>query len=194
MVREGIASLLARARPDLHVVDPPKDGVTLAEVTTADLVIVERSHADGSVLQLLTDLRRRHVRALVLAGRPEDRGAVRMLRAGADGYLTKDQPATVLLEAIDTVLRGGRFVSPRLAELLVEDLDRADRDPHESLSNREHDILVMLGNGRRPSCVASSLHLSPSTVSTYIQRIKSKLGLDSVPGLVHYAVRTGLTE
>jgi len=125
---------------------------------------------------------------------------VRALRAGASGYLTKDHSSEQLLEAIRRVYRGGKYVSPTLAEHLAEHLDSAgggaggagQRAPHELLSDREFEVMRRLGSGLTVSQIASELAISAKTVSTYRTRILEKMAVDTNADLVRYAARHGL--
>lgn len=163
--------------------------------TAADLVLLDVSMPGGPFLETLKELRARHptVRVLALSVHPEDQWAVRALRAGASGYLTKDHSPDQLLEAIRRVYRGGKYVSPALAERLAEQLDGgAERAPHELLSDREFEVMRRLGNGLTITQIASELALSAKTVSTYRARILEKMAVESNADLVRYAARYGL--
>lgn len=163
--------------------------------TAADLVLLDVSMPGGPFLETLKELRARHptVRVLALSVHPEDQWAVRALRAGASGYLTKDHSPDQLLEAIRRVYRGGKYVSPTLAQRLAEQLDGgAERAPHELLSDREFEVMRRLGNGLTITQIASELALSAKTVSTYRARILEKMAVESNADLVRYAARYGL--
>lgn len=163
--------------------------------TAADLVLLDVSMPGAPFLETLKELRARHpsVRVLALSVHPEDQWAVRALRAGASGYLTKDHSPDQLLEAIRRVYRGGKYVSPALAERLAEQLDGgAERAPHELLSDREFEVMRRLGNGLTITQIASELALSAKTVSTYRARILEKMAVESNADLVRYAARYGL--
>ena len=163
--------------------------------TAADLVLLDVSMPGAPFLETLKELRTRHptVRVLALSVHPEDQWAVRALRAGASGYLTKDHSPDQLLEAIRRVYRGGKYVSPTLAERLAEQLDGgAERAPHELLSDREFEVMRRLGNGLTITQIASELALSAKTVSTYRARILEKMAVESNADLVRYAARYGL--
>jgi two-component system, NarL family, invasion response regulator UvrY len=161
----------------------------------ADLILLDVSMPGAPFLDTLRDLRARHptIRVLVLSVHPEDQWAVRALRAGASGYLTKDHSPDQLLEAIRRVYRGGKYVSPTLAERLAEHLDgNGQRAPHELLSDREFEVMRRLGNGLTVSQIASELSLSAKTVSTYRTRVLEKMGVATNADLVRYAARHGL--
>jgi two-component system, NarL family, invasion response regulator UvrY len=165
------------------------------ETSTTDLVLLDVSMPGAPFLETLRDLRQRHpsVRVLVLSVHPEDQWAVRALRAGASGYLTKDHSPDQLLEAIRRVYRGGRYVSPTLAERLADHLNGdGQRAPHELLSDREFEVMRRLGSGLTVSQIATELGLSAKTVSTYRTRVLEKMEVATNADLVRYAARYGL--
>jgi len=162
-----------------------------------DVVLLDISMPGLPFTDTLHRLREDHpsVRILVLSTHPEDQWAVRALRAGAAGYLTKDHSPEQLLDAVRRVHRGGRYVSPTLAEKLAARLgpDIA-RAPHELLSDREFEVLRGLGTGRSVKEVAADLDLSPKTVSTYRARLMEKMRFSSTSDLVRYAAQHGLIQ
>src|SRR5437870_145568 len=165
------------------------------ETSATDLVLLDVSMPGGLFLDTLRELRTRHptIRVLALSVHPEDEWAVRALRAGASGYLTKDHSPDQLLDAIRRVYRGGKYVSPTLAEQLAKHLDAGgQRPPHELLSDREFEVMRRLGSGLTVSQIASELALSAKTVSTYRARILEKMAVSTNADLVRYAARYGL--
>ncbi len=163
--------------------------------TATDLVLLDVSMPGGLFLETLGELRNRHpsIRVLALSVHPEDEWAVRALRAGASGYLTKDHSPDQLLDAIRRVYRGGKYVSPTLAERLASQLDGGgQRAPHELLSDREFEVMRRLGSGLTVSQIAGELALSTKTVSTYRTRILEKMAVATNADLVRYAARHGL--
>lgn len=163
----------------------------------ADVVLLDVSMPGSPFTETLRRLREEHptVRVLVLSAHPEDQWAVRALRGGASGYLTKDHSPEQLLDAIRRVHRGGRYVSPSLAERLAAQLGQDFVGaPHEQLSDREFDVLRGLGAGRTVKEVAASLGLSPKTVSTYRTRLMEKLRFATNADLVRYSAEHGLLE
>ena len=169
----------------------------LAGVAAAatDLVLLDVSMPGGHFLETLRELRERHptIRVLVLSVHAEDQWAVRALRAGASGYLTKDHSPDQLLEAIRRVYRGGKYVSPTLAEQLASQLDPgAPRAPHELLSDREFEVMLRIGSGLTLSQIASDLSISTKTVSAYRTRILEKMAMATNADLVRYASAHGL--
>ena len=128
---------------------------------------------------------------LVLTGRPEHRHAMQMLAAGANGYLDKSKPLQAILEAIRNVSRGGRSVSPEIAEKLQYNWDRQCRPAR--LSPREHQVLSLIASGYTPQTIAGQLSLSAKTVSTYRGRLLDKLNLRNNAELIRYALDEGIT-
>jgi DNA-binding NarL/FixJ family response regulator len=165
------------------------------KTTATDLVLLDVSMPGGPFLETLLALREQHptVRVLVLSVHPEDQWAVRALRAGASGYLTKDHSPDQLLEAIRRVYRGGKYVSPSLAEQLASQLQGGgQRAPHELLSDREFEVMRRLGSGLTVSQIAAELAISAKTVSTYRSRILEKMAFANNADLVRYAATYGL--
>jgi DNA-binding NarL/FixJ family response regulator len=197
IVRQGLRRMV-EADPGLAISGEAGDPATLLaalEKTATDLVLLDVSMPGGPFLDTLRTLRERHpsIRVLVLSVHPEDQWAVRALKAGASGYLTKDHSPEQLLEAIRRVYRGGKYVSPTLAEQLATHLDAAgQRAPHELLSDREFEVMRRLGSGLTVSQIASELAISAKTVSTYRARILEKMAVASNADLVRYAARYGL--
>jgi DNA-binding NarL/FixJ family response regulator len=156
-----------------------------------DVVLLDVSMPGSTFVETLRELREQHpsVKVLVLSVHPEDQWAVRALRGGAAGYLTKDHSPEQLVEAIHRVGRGGKYVSEMLAEKLAGLVDNGRTpSPHERLSDREFEVLRALGSGMAVKEVAEQLHLSAKTVSTYRARLLEKMGLKSRADLVRYVV------
>lgn len=200
VVRKGLEAIL-EGHPDLRVVAGASDfpgALAAVESLVPDVVILDISMPGGSVLDVLKRIRSRtpDTRVLVLSGHPEDQFALRMLRAGASGYLAKESAPGELLEAVRTVARGRRYASRWLAGQLAELVaGGSDGSPsHENLSDREFQVLVELASGRPVSEVASRLFLSVKTVSTYRTRLLGKLGLRNNAELTRYALDHGLVS
>jgi two-component system, NarL family, invasion response regulator UvrY len=197
IVRQGLRRIV-EADAGLMISGEAGDAATLCSAldsAATDLVLLDVSMPGGPFLETLRSLRERHptVRVLVLSVHPEDQWAVRALRAGASGYLTKDHSPDQLLEAIRRVYRGGKYVSPTLAEQLASQLDGGgQRAPHELLSDREFEVMRRLGSGLTVTQIASELAISAKTVSTYRNRIMEKMAVESNADLVRYASRYGL--
>jgi DNA-binding NarL/FixJ family response regulator len=197
VVRAGLRGIID-GEADFEVVGEAYDGGDmLARIgrTPAEVLLLDVSMPGPGFLEVLRGLKQDHPRVavLVLSVHPEDQYAVRALRAGAAGYLTKDHSPEELVAAIRKVHRGGKYVSPSLAEKLAVGLESgADGSPHERLSNREYDVLCLLGSGRTVKEIASRLALSPKTVSTYRARVLEKMKLATNADLVRYAAQHGL--
>lgn len=172
-----------------------EEALTELRAHVADIVLLDVTMPGAPFTDTLRRLRETHptVRILVLSAHPEDQWAVRALRGGAAGYLTKDHSPDQLLDAIRRVHRGGRYVSPTLAERLAAQLgEEFVGAPHEQLTDREFDVLRGLGTGRTVKEIAEELGLSPKTVSTYRARLMEKLGFTANSDLVRYSAEYGL--
>ncbi|HET7789435.1 MAG TPA: response regulator transcription factor [Gemmatimonadales bacterium] len=197
VVRQGIRQIL-EDRGDVRVVAEAGSAeeilTRLAEVR-ADVVLLDIQMPGPGILELLRQLRAAHpeTRVLVVSMHAEEQYATRVLKAGAAGYVTKDRSPEELLAAIRTAYTGGVYVSPDQAARLARALTPgAERDPHESLSDREFEVLKRLGAGETVKEIGARLDLSPKTVSTYRARILAKLGLETNADLVRYLVEHGL--
>ncbi len=198
IVRQGLRRIVAD-NPGLMVVGEAVSGDELLAALPrlpADVVLLDVSMPGPGFLQVLERLRAEHpsVAVLVLSVHPEDQYAVRALRVGAAGYLTKDHSPEQLVEAIRKVHRGGRYVSATLAERLASDVATAGtkQTRHEALSHREYEVLCLLGSGRTVKEISADLRLSPKTISTYRTRLLEKMNATSNADLVRYAAQHGL--
>jgi DNA-binding NarL/FixJ family response regulator len=160
-----------------------------------DVALLDITLPGKSGLDLLKELKaaRPRLPVLVLSAHPEDQFALRALKAGAGGYLTKDSAPEELVKAIRKILAGGRYVSPTLAEKLASNV-RKDftRLPHETLSDREYEVMCLIASGKTVTEIAGELSLSVKTISTYRTRILEKLGVKNSAAIVQYAIRSGL--
>jgi DNA-binding NarL/FixJ family response regulator len=160
------------------------------DVLVLDINLPGRSGLD--VLQVLKD-EGHPVKVLVVSMYPEDQYAIRALRAGAQGYVNKGGDPQMLVQAVRTVAQGRKYVTPEIAQMLVESLTAPPGEhPHEKLSARELQTLVMIASGKRLSDIANDLVLSPKTVSVYRARVLEKLQLANNAELTVYAIRNGL--
>ncbi len=199
ILRRGLIEILKCGLKDGVYGEAEDAQQTLAQVQSHDwdLVILDVTMPGRSGVDVLADLKRtrRKLPVLVLSMHPEDQYGKRVLRAGASGYLNKDSAPEELIEAIRRVLAGGRYVSPALAEVLALDLGRGgDQPPHERLSDRELEVLRLMGSGKTVSQIAEVLHLSVTTVSTYRARILEKMNLTTTGELMSYALRHRLAD
>lgn len=197
VVREGIKQILA-GQEDMVVADEAANGQeVLGKVAKNDfdLILLDISMPGRSGLEVLEELKAMHPRlpVLILSMHPEEQYAVRMLRAGAAGYLTKASAPQELISAIQKVSRGGKYVTVSLAEKLAFELDAgADKPLHERLSNREYQVMLMLASGHSVTEVAEELCLSAKTISTYRTRILEKMDMKKNAELTLYAVKNNL--
>ncbi len=175
IVRQGLRRIASEGA-EISVVGEASTAAELFRLlagAAVDVVLLDVSMPGSTFVETLKDLREKHpsVKVLVLSVHPEDQWAVRALRAGAAGYLTKDHSPEQLVEAVRRVARGGKYVSEMLAEKLAGLVDNGrTRSPHERLSDREFEVLRALGSGMAVKDVAEQLHLSAKTVSTYRAR------------------------
>ena len=160
-----------------------------------DVALLDITLPGKSGLELLKEFKAAQPKlpVLVLSAHPEDQFAVRVLKAGAGGYMTKERAPEELAKAIRKVLAGGQYVSPALAEKLAL---RVRKDialtPHETLSDREYEIMCLIASGKTVTEIAGELSLSPKTISTYRVRVLEKLGVKNSAAIVQYAIRNGL--
>jgi DNA-binding NarL/FixJ family response regulator len=199
IVRQGLRRIVSEGA-GISVVGEASTAAQLFRLlagAAVDVVLLDVSMPGSTFVETLKDLRERHpsVKVLVLSVHPEDQWAVRALRAGAAGYLTKDHSPEQLVEAVRRVARGGKYVSEVLAEKLAGLVDNGrTRAPHERLSDREFEVLRALGSGMAVKEVAEQLKLSAKTVSTYRARLLEKMGLKSRADLVRYVVEHELLK
>lgn len=196
IVRRGVSQLLAEAWPDAvfgeAATGPQALQMVLAEpwnVVLLDITMPGRSGID--VIRELKDAQPK-MPVLVLSMHAEGQFALRALKSGASGYVTKDTLLEELTHAVEKVLSGGRYLSASLAELLAAELVGADRVPHERLSDREFQVLLLLVRGMPLKEIAADLTLSVNTISTYRLRILEKMHLRSNAELVQYSIQHGL--
>ena len=199
LIREGLKKILKEA-PDMNVVCEAGDGRELFEGLKkheVDVVILDISLPGKSGLELLKDIKQDYPQlpVLILSMHPEDRFAVRALKAGAAGYVTKEGAAQELILALRKVIQGRKYVSPTLAEKLATELDLAsDRPPHESLSDREYQVLCLIASGKTVKEISGELFLSVSTVNTYRTRILEKMNMKTDAELIRYAIQNHLVD
>jgi DNA-binding NarL/FixJ family response regulator len=199
ILREGLKQLL-QAAGDLDVVGEAADGfAVLDRVRTLDfdLLVLDMSMPGKSGVDLIKQVKaeKPKLRVLVLSMHEEHQYAVRAIRAGASGYLTKESAASQLVSAIRKVAAGGAYITAEVAERLAQDaMPRSEGPAHAALSDREFEVFRMLVNGESVTDIASRLHLSAKTISTHKARLMEKLGVDNNADLVHYAVRHRLID
>jgi len=199
VVRQGLVRMLGEAK-DIQVAGEAASGDELLDLlkrVRANVVLLDISMPGPPFLELLGKLRKGwpRVQVLVVSAHPENQYAVRALKAGARGYVTKDRSQEELTGAIRKVCHGGRYISSTLAEELASRLDPEYRESlHEQLSERELRTVAMLAAGKSVKEIAASMNLSPKTVSTYRRRALDKLSLETNADLIRYALDHDLTS
>ena len=198
IVREGLKRILAECS-DVHLVAEATNANELLahpQLGAADVLLLDISMPGPPFPEAMRRLRSMHpaLKVLVLSIHPEDHHALRALRVGAVGYLTKDRSPEELTEAIRRVHAGGRYVTSSLAERLAAEIELgADQPVHRTLSKREYQVFCMLGRALSVKEIARELELSPKTVGTYRTRILQKLDLSSSAELIRYAAQHDVT-
>ena len=199
VVREGLKRILNQDQ-GIQVVAEAEDGsaaLDRAREVDFDVVVLDMSMPGRGGLETLQELKRLwpSLGVLVLSMHPEDQYAVRVLREGADGYLSKESAAEELISALRKIHGGGKYVSPSLAERLAHTVERGFAGPpHEQLSTREFQVMVLIAQGRTVSEIGDELHLSVKTISTYRSRILEKMGMRNNAELMHYAIEEGIVS
>lgn len=197
LIRRGIRDTLSDA-PDIEVIGEAGDYGelrTLLRKDSCDVLVLDINMPGRSGLDVLHVLKDEGstVKVLVVSMYPEDQYAIRALKAGAYGYVNKGGDPAVLVQAVHTVAQGRKYVTPEIAQMLVESLTAPEvANAHEKLSDRELQTLVMIASGKRLADIANELTLSPKTVSVYRARVLEKLGLSNNSEMTVYAIRNGL--
>ena len=199
VVRRGLRQMLAETGDVVVAAEAATaaEALDLVRAQAFDVVVLDLSLPGRGGLDLLGEIKalRPELAVLVLTMHPEKQYAVRALKAGAAGYLTKETAPDLLVDALRRVAAGGRYVSPGLAEALADHVEKGrEGAPHESLSDREFAVFRMLAAGRTVGQIAEELSLSVKTVSTYRTRLLEKMGLASNAELMQYAFRHKLAE
>jgi two-component system, NarL family, invasion response regulator UvrY len=196
VVREGLKRILDN-EPEMHVTGEAGNSVEAMELIRSehfDVILLDISLPGKNGLDILKSIKagKPHTRVLILSMFPEDQYAVRVLKAGASGYLAKESAPRELVNAIRKVAGGGTYVSLALAERLAGELAQPNGAPHETLSDREFAVLRMIASGKSPTQIADELQLSVKTISTYRARILTKMNLQNNAELTHYALKNNL--
>ena len=199
IVRRGVREILEEAPLGLTVNEAGSAAETLKAVrdNAYDIILLDISFPDGSGLDVLRQIRADspQTRVLLLSMYPEEQYAQRALRSGASGYLTKDSAPNELVFAIQKIAVGGKYITQALAERLADEIgDEVEKAPHKTLSNREFQVLTLLGAGKSIHEIAAEFSLSPKTVSTYRSRLLVKLNLKTTADIIHYVIENQLGD
>jgi DNA-binding NarL/FixJ family response regulator len=199
IVREGLKQIVADTS-DMIVTDEASDGhevLALLSKNTYDVVVLDIAMPGPTGLEILKQIKRKSPKfpVLILSVHPEEQYAIRALKAGASGYLTKESAPDELITAIRKISTGGKYITSSLAEKLAFELEAdSEKPPHKTLSDREFEVMCMIAKGKTTKDIAEELYLSPKTVSTYRSRILEKMKLKSNGGLTHYAINNRLID
>lgn len=197
IIRHGLREILGEAS-GFEVVGEARNAAQVVEQVRSsnpDVVLLDITMPGRSGLEALKDIRieKPELPVLMLSIHPEDQYAVRALKAGASGYLTKESAPEELVNAIQKVVGGGKYVTASLAERLASEIGgKTGAAPHEVLSDREYQVLCEIGRGKTVSQIAQEMSLSVKTVSTYRTRILEKLGFEHTADLIRYALEHSL--
>jgi DNA-binding NarL/FixJ family response regulator len=199
ILRRGIRDILTDGE-GIEVVGEAQDYNELRSkmrTVQIDVLLLDVNLPGKNGIDILKTLREEHprIRVLMLSMYPEDQYAVRALKAGAYGYLNKASAPEQLLNAVEQIMAGRKFITPEIAQSLADNLSSdTDELPHTKLSDREFQTLCLMASGQRLADIAETLALSPKTVSVYRARILEKMGMSHNAELTHYAVKHGLVE
>lgn len=198
IVRQGLRAILADTE-DMSVAGEAENGVRALQMARGgdyDVVLMDVNMPDRNGIDTLKLIRKEQPKlpVLMLSMYPEDQYAIRALKAGAAGYLSKHSAPELLVSAIRQVASGKKYISATLAEQLAEAIGEDDRPPHERLSDREYQTLCMIASGKTLTGIGEELNLSVKTVSVYRARLLEKMKLKNNAELTHYALKHGLVE
>jgi len=197
IVREGLKRILLEAFPfcEIHDVSDAADLLKKAFSEKWDIIISDISMPGQSGIEVLKQIKEHAplVPVLILSMHSPEQYAVRSIKAGASSYLTKESAPFELVNAVEKILGGKKYITPQVAEVLAESIEQnVDKPPHEILSDREFEVLKLLASGQSISKIAEALSLSVNTISTYRARIMEKLNIHNNANLVKYAMKQGL--
>jgi two-component system invasion response regulator UvrY len=199
VVRKGLMQIVADSS-GMEVTGEAATGqeaLELARSRAFDVVILDIAMPGRGGLDILRELKAENptLKVLVLSMYSEEQYAIRSLRDGASAYLTKGCPPEELIQAIQIIAAGKRYITPSIADRLASYIEAdSQRTPHDALSDREMQVLVLIGGGKQASEIAEELNLSAKTVSTYRSRILIKMGMETNAQLIRYAFQHGLAE
>ncbi len=198
VVREGLKQILTVVS-GVTEIDGVADGNELMEKIKEkdyDVIILDISMPGKSGLEVLKELKtvKPKLPVLILSIYPEEQYAVRVLKAGASGYITKDSASEELVNAVEKIYLGQKYITPSLAEKLADFSWEGDKPPHDKLSDREFEVFKMIAAGKTVKEISEKLFISVKTVSTYKTRIYEKMNLESRADITSYAIKNSLIE
>ena len=199
IVREGLKQIVSDTC-DITVADEARNGQEILDKFDKqhfDLIVLDISMPGMNGIEVLKTIRLQKPKlpVLILSIYPEEQYAIRVLRSGASGYLTKESAPNELINAIRKIAAGGKYITHSLAEKLALAIDENTEKPlHETLSDREFQVLKLIASGKTPNEIANLLCLSEKTISTYRSRTLEKMRMKNNSELMHYAIQHGLTE
>jgi len=198
IVRSGLKQMLIK-EPGLVVegeAENARELIALVRKRAWDVVILDINLPDSSGMDVLIQLKKEFPKlpVLILSVHPEEQYAVRALKSGAAGCLSKHSPPVELVKAIRKAVEGGRYISASLAERLALNLQSGEKPLHETLSPREFAVMCMIASGKRLNEIAEKLFVSPKTVTTYRSRILEKMGMKTNADLTHYVIQNRIVD
>ncbi len=200
IVRRGIVEIISEMK-NVKILGEAASGIELLELLSkqsCDMVIMDISMPGRSGMEILVDIKLNYpkVKILILSMHPEDKYGLRVLKSGADGYLSKDIAAEELPNAIIKIMGGGKFLSPQLTNQIIESIGKKEQNLslHSELSNREYEVFTLLASGENVTLIAKKLSLSVPTISTYRSRILNKMKMKTNADLTYYAIKNSLID
>jgi len=197
IVREGLSRIINDTTEITIAAEASTGEEAIKKVNnqTFDLVLLDISMPGKNGLQTLKEIKKikKNLPVLMLSMHAEEQYAIRAIKAGASGYLTKDSASNMLVQAIEKIYNGGKFISQEVAELLVSDIyHNEDKQAHEHLSDREFEIFKLIVKGNSVKIIAKNLAISDKTVSTYRSRVLKKMHMKTNSDIIHYAIENNL--
>jgi two-component system invasion response regulator UvrY len=196
VVRRGLKDMFTAESATFGEARTGAEAIDLVRKQPWDIAVLDISLGGRSGLEVLVEIKQLRPRmpVLILSMHAEEQYAVRAFKAGASGYINKASSGEELRRPILKIIKGGQYVGPSLAEKIVVQLSQSGKVPHESLSNREFEVLCSIASGKTVNEIAEKLSLSNKTISTYRRRILDKMEMRTNAELTHYAIRNGLVE
>ena len=196
VVRRGLKQIITEGFQDV-IVEEATNGLeaeVMARTDSFDIIILDISLPGKNGLDVLKQLTEIGIKAkiLILSIYPEDQYGLRVIKAGASGFLNKDSAPNELIDAINTLLTGRKYLTPKIAEQLVNQISAGNKQPHETLSDREFQVMQFLANGKTVNEIADALILSSATVNTYRARVLTKLNIRNHAELTRYVIDAGI--